>query len=257
MRVKSIFYIFLSLALSFNHLYLSAWDRGLSIRSIKFTYLKKSAVLRSGRGGVLPLPPKVNLVSWCAPIIGVGGGRADVPSALLLATCPWPMEVPIVALGLPSCWSASSFEREQRLDGPATSVPQSGDVGDVTGSGNGGVVWFTGAATEMGDVGDAGDEVRLPVAMSSECPARWMGDDCDGAVAGGDISAGTSIRSKLSSGCSPSVVVTWRRNRVSTILLWIIDMYYVDFFIFYLNSKIYKKKHKCIYREFDEQYFMF
>lgn len=57
-------------------------------------------------------------------------------------------------------------------------------------------------------MGDAGDELRLPVAMSSECPTRWMGDDCDGAVAGGDISAGTSIRSKLSSGCSPSVVVT-------------------------------------------------
>jgi len=65
---------------------------------------------------------------------------------------------------------------------------------------------------------------------------------------GGDISAGTSIRSKLSSGCSPSVVVTWRmeRNRAASelfyaelfiLIYFIIDKNYFAYAIFFFFKK--------------------
>ena len=178
-------------------------------------YLKKSVARRSGRGGVRPEtdetlpPPPPTVVS-------------------LLLTVPWMM------IGVASTGGASvSSRRFETLDARMSKQPieSRSDLGNL-------VVASSSSSSSSSSMGLNDEPVLCPFSFggaineySINDEGGGTGDDeedtpptagrigsdddddspppIDDVAAGGDISDGMSIKSKLSSGCSPSVVVTY------------------------------------------------
>lgn len=148
--------------------------------------LKKSVARRSGRGGVLPATDTLvgsllTVVPWI--IIGIASiGGASVSSRRLETL---DARTPRQLIGS-SDLKAALPAVDNDFDPFSSPTEYSMDEEKEGGGGIG---------------GDDGDEDGSRIG-SDDVPV-------EDSAAGGDISDGMSIKSKLSSGCSPSVVVTY------------------------------------------------